>query len=314
MKTTKTAFLILILSATMLNAQAQNMRIAILDLESGSGVDEALAKDTADLIRGDMISLNMFTVLERGQMKEILKEQEFSLTGCVDTSCAVKIGQLLSANKILIGKISKFGKTYTINIRIVDVEKGVGEFAEKITAGSQDEIPNKVTSLVKKLSEKIAEQKPAYDPGVDPTTEWGKFNITVGEWREYKSSGLSMQEYIIENRKNNLTGSFLALIPLYSGFYYTEKSCYFHWGNLFTALDAMGLAYMVRDDGTETKEEKQQNLMTGLIVWGCSSIIDIIVTNIIISKKNRTIRKFEKFSLKAGIDNKNPNFSLAYRF
>jgi len=145
------AFLLIFIGLT----RAEQLRIAIMDLQSGSGVPEYFGADIAELIRTEMINLKKYIVLERSQMKEVLKEQEFQLSGCTETECAVQVGQLLSANKVLIGKVSKFGKVYTVNVRIVDVEKAIGEFAESITANSEDEIPNSIKILIQKLSARI---------------------------------------------------------------------------------------------------------------------------------------------------------------
>ena len=109
---------------------ADKMNIAVLDLEA-RGVDNAISLNVSDLIRTEMINSGRFTVLERAQLKAILKEQSFQQTGCTDISCAVKIGKLISANKILIGSIMKFGGKIVISGRIVDVEKGVADFSAK---------------------------------------------------------------------------------------------------------------------------------------------------------------------------------------
>ena len=42
--------------------------------------------------------------------------------------------------------------------------------------------------------------------------------------------------------------------------------------------------------------------------------IDIITANISISKRKKTIRKFERFSLQANINNKQSHLGIAYRF
>jgi len=115
--------LLIILVPVLLCGQTKNMRIALMDLEPGSGVNKALGRDTADLIRAEMINLNLFTVLERAQMNAILKEQGFQMSGCTDTECAVEMGRLLSANKMMIGKISKFGQVTTINVRMFCISK-----------------------------------------------------------------------------------------------------------------------------------------------------------------------------------------------
>ena len=58
-------------------------------------------------------------------MESILKEQAFTLTGaCNSAECAVEIGQLLSAEKMVIGDFGKVGETFSITIRMVNVSTG----------------------------------------------------------------------------------------------------------------------------------------------------------------------------------------------
>jgi TolB-like protein len=62
------------------------------------------------------------------------------MTGCTETSCAVQVGQLLSARKILVGTVMKMGNKIVISGRIVDVEKGIGERAANQSVTSVDEL------------------------------------------------------------------------------------------------------------------------------------------------------------------------------
>ena len=63
-------------------------------------------------------------------MEAILKEQALQRSGCTDTSCAVRFGQLLAADKVLTGTVSRVETKYIFNINIADVEKGEIDSAE----------------------------------------------------------------------------------------------------------------------------------------------------------------------------------------
>jgi len=92
--------------------------IAILNLE-GRGISESEAATLSDQLRGQLVNLNAFIVLDRGKMEDILKEQGFQQSGCTVTECAVRVGRVLNVQKIVAGSI---GKTYAINISMIDVE------------------------------------------------------------------------------------------------------------------------------------------------------------------------------------------------
>jgi TolB-like protein len=97
--------------------------IAVLDLDARD-IDASKAATLTDQFRGYLVSLDAFVVLERRRMKEILQEQGFQQTGCTVEECAVRAGQMLNVQKMVAGGIGKVGRTYAINISMVDVESG----------------------------------------------------------------------------------------------------------------------------------------------------------------------------------------------
>lgn len=133
---------------------AEKIRIAVMDLKA-IGVPEKNAKVVSNMIRSELIDKNRFTIIERGQMDTILKEQGFQKTGCTDEACAVQLGRLLSARKMLIGEVSALDKGMVITIRIVDVEQGVSEYSSKEEVESEKYLSKGVTSIVNNLIDKI---------------------------------------------------------------------------------------------------------------------------------------------------------------
>lgn len=151
-KTFFSVVLIFFISAPLFSAN--KMRIAILDMK-GDGVSARTARIASNMIRTEFINLKRYTVVERNQMNMILKEQGFQKTGCTDQSCAVQLGRLMSARKILVGEVSALGKRLILTVRIVDVEKGVSDFAAKEKAPGVDTLDSATTRLVKRLSARI---------------------------------------------------------------------------------------------------------------------------------------------------------------
>ena len=97
--------------------------LAVIDLEA-TGVSDTEAKVLTQTLTSRMIELSDYIVVERANIDKILKEQKFQHSGCTDSECAVEIGQLLNADITVIGTASKFGKTYTLDCRIINVENG----------------------------------------------------------------------------------------------------------------------------------------------------------------------------------------------
>ena len=102
--------------------------IAVLDLKP-FGLSTQEAQILTERLKTKLISQDIFVVVERSNMEKILKEQKFQHSGCTDSECAVEIGQLLNTDFIIFGSVSKFGSTYSLDARLIDVEAGKGIIA-----------------------------------------------------------------------------------------------------------------------------------------------------------------------------------------
>ncbi len=78
----------------------------------------------------------IFDIVEHMQVDKILEAQEYSLSDFTDQNAGIQIGQLLSANQIIIGTAGKIGEDYYLNIKIIDVQSGINISAEIIYANS----------------------------------------------------------------------------------------------------------------------------------------------------------------------------------
>ena len=78
--------------------------IAVLDFQA-NGITESEATLLTDRFRVELVSTWQYTVIERGQMEEVLKEQGLQQSGCTTTECAVEVGNFLGAEQIIGGTI-----------------------------------------------------------------------------------------------------------------------------------------------------------------------------------------------------------------
>lgn len=121
---------------------------------TANGVSEGEAASLTDALRSELIKSGQYQVLERSQMEEILKEQGFQQSGaCDETNCAIEIGKMLSVNQIILGSIGRVGKTYTLNIRSVDV--GSGKIASDITEYHKGSIDGILTEIIPVATQKL---------------------------------------------------------------------------------------------------------------------------------------------------------------
>lgn len=83
------------------------------------------AKTLTDTLHGTMVATDYFVVLSRSDMRTILQEQRFQRTdACDDSACLVEIGKILAVRKIIGGSVGKVGNTFSLALRMIDVESG----------------------------------------------------------------------------------------------------------------------------------------------------------------------------------------------
>jgi len=212
--------LVLILCAGSLHAE--KMRVAVLDLKP-EAVPTVISNAITSIVRTEMVNTGYFTVVERDRMDAILREQGFQSTGCTDSSCAVQVGRLLSAEKILIGEVSKVAGTIIMVVRIVDVEKGIAEFAANEKTRSIDDIDLAGKRLTEKLVRNI------YDQHHDTFRAPVKRKTMAGYYWRGVVPGWGQLYADRDTRGYGYLGSFLIAGTLTAGaaiFHYNAKSKY----------------------------------------------------------------------------------------
>jgi TolB-like protein len=180
-------------------AQAkEKTTIAVLTIESKGGVSHSEAATLTDRLGSMLVNTNVFTVVDRSKMEEILQEQGFQQTGCTSTECAVEVGRLLNVQKMVSGSIGKIGRTYTIDLALIDVQ--TSQIENSFIRDYQGEIDG----LLKEM-ESIAHQIAASGDKGGEVTEAIKHVLTI-------TSKPSAAQVLI-NDKNVGTTPFSVRIP-----------------------------------------------------------------------------------------------------
>jgi TolB-like protein len=157
---TKYFFICLTALSLSLSAHAaDSTAIAILDLKSTT-IDSNLLVPLTSRLSSEIVKTGAYTVVERGEMEAILREQGFQQTGCTDASCAVQAGQLLNVQFIVTGTVDKLGAIYSINVRMVNVASG--QVVKNISDDCVDcSIDDFVMKTVRRAALKLAGQDAA---------------------------------------------------------------------------------------------------------------------------------------------------------
>ena len=149
------AFNLLLSPLTAALAQSQTRAsVAVMDMEP-KGVPENEVSALSDRLRTELFRTGAFDVMERGKMQDVLKEQGFQQSGACNTdACAVEIGQMIGVQKIIAGSLGKVGKTYTVNLRMIDVK--TGRMERSVTEDYTGEIDKLLTSTMKTVANTLA--------------------------------------------------------------------------------------------------------------------------------------------------------------
>lgn len=145
---------LLCLLAVMPQAQpATTPAVAVMPLLV-RGLDSNAVRVIEDALTDGLIRTGKFRVMERSQMTSILDEQGFQRSGACDgEQCAVQIGKLLGVQRSLIGSVGLLGKTYVLNVRMVDISTGEAiatsqrSFVGEIDKALTEMIPQTVSDL-----------------------------------------------------------------------------------------------------------------------------------------------------------------------
>lgn len=143
----------------------KRINIAVVDFEPRGGLSADEILTLSDRFRNELIATGKYNVLERNQMKDILTEQGFQQTGvCSEASCIVEVGQLLAVHEMVGGSISKVGKVFSVNLKIIDVGTGkIGrELSDDFKCSLEDLLSINIRNMARQLAGIDRIRKPWY--------------------------------------------------------------------------------------------------------------------------------------------------------
>jgi len=144
--------------------------LAILDFE-GRNISQGEALTLTDRFRNEIIKTNKYTIVERTEMEEILKEQGFQQTGCTSNECVVEVGSLLGVQQMISGSIGKVGDIFTVSVRIIDIQTG------KILKTTDYDIRGKISEMLTRGMKEVALKLVTGNDIVPPTILYGEGSL-----------------------------------------------------------------------------------------------------------------------------------------
>ena len=136
------------------NSLKKDIASLLVDIQKSSlATDEALA--ISDFLRTEIKNTGVFSIVEREQVKNIIKERQLELTGITesDNQDLLQLGKLAAAERILLGSVGRLYGKIIVTTRLVDVSTGEVLFANNIYTEEED-----LEYYVKQLARDIAEK------------------------------------------------------------------------------------------------------------------------------------------------------------
>ena len=160
---------------------SQGKKVAVLPFAVKGNFDTLYAEVALDNFTTELIKSNTYKIVERPQLDKAMKDLKFQSGSAIDESIAMEIGKNTGAKIVVIGEITALTGQTIVNIRSINVDSGIIEFADKGIINSQDELLVAIERIAKKFFgfENFANQNYANQ---SPTMD---FSINTGDYAEY---------------------------------------------------------------------------------------------------------------------------------
>jgi TolB-like protein len=159
---------------------SQGKKVAVLPFAVKGNFDTLYAEVALDNFTTELIKSNTYKIVERPQLDKAMKDLKFQSGSAIDESVAMEIAKNTGAKIVVIGEITALMRQIVVNIRGINVDSSIIEFADKGIINSQDELLVAIERIAKKFfgSENFAaqnyvNQSPAMDFSIN--TEYTKY-------------------------------------------------------------------------------------------------------------------------------------------
>lgn len=94
---------------------------AVLDIANEKGELTALSSYLSDDLSMRYASDSGYVLVERGQLRKVMKEQGLQTSGSIDEATIASLGKFLGASRIITGQYYQLGDEYVAMVRVLDV-------------------------------------------------------------------------------------------------------------------------------------------------------------------------------------------------
>ncbi len=129
------------------------MKVIVMDFES-FGVPEVTATYLTDKLRGFLLDSGQYLIVSEETTQKTARHKKLDIDDCFDDGCVTLLGESVSADKALLGTLSKSGASYLLTLRMVDIkDKKVTSMVTQECLCSEEMLPILVKNTLNNLLE-----------------------------------------------------------------------------------------------------------------------------------------------------------------
>ena len=294
-----TAFALFLNSQSL--ASLEKPRIAILQLRNDDAGDLETSV-LSRLIRNYFVNTGRFDVLDREDMDKILTERAIGTDKASTDSDAVRFGKILNVQKIAIGTLMKFNGDFLLELRLVNVETSAIEKSATATCSKEDDFDAVAREIVEKIGGKPLHAATADSCGTVPCDAdssitkkeiqpWISAGLTCEDYMRFRSSGLSEDLWITDEKKSPVLAGLLGIIPVASGSYYNGNYGLAVFFTIAKSLSLLGITQTLRKEG-----ENPSWLAAYATAYSACTVLDVSTAALFTLDHNRRLSKLSRIT------------------
>jgi hypothetical protein len=174
-------------------ASAEPPSLAVLDLSFDPACEE-LAVTAADALNAELLASKKFTLVERRRIASAVREQALGQSGVVSDESAIKVGAVLGAKLLVLGRLSRIGSLLRLDARLLDAQTaritatGRSDFTDPVNLDlAAREVVRQLTSTDSPATT-AGQSTAGKKPTADATTGTGAAGVVVDPGKAQKAA------------------------------------------------------------------------------------------------------------------------------
>ena len=114
--------------------------IAVLGYNVSSGGSPGMVDLLDKTAESLLFDIPQYSVLERERVHSVMEEQQLSLSDLMETTRAVRVGRMLTAQYVLLGNIVEMSESVVVFSRVINVETGIIESVAQVIIPKDEDV------------------------------------------------------------------------------------------------------------------------------------------------------------------------------